>query len=145
MNIVGYDIADIPDSEVEWLWYGYLAKRNLTLLSGAPKAGKSTLLFDFLKQMKDNKPCLGLSTTCAPTVLVTEESLQLVKARSKSLGLLSAPLHVLPLQPGLSWPMVIAYTKNLIVHNNYGLVIIDTVARFWDAYDENDGRQCKNC
>src|SRR3990172_6410298 len=108
MPVQGFDIATLPEWNVEWLWQGFIAKRNLTLLSGAPKSGKSTLLFRLLQSMFASQPFLGLPSTSVPTVLLTEESVPLLRRRRDTLALASAPLHVLPLQLGLSWPVCIA-------------------------------------
>lgn len=139
-EIQGWDIAQLPQWNVEWLWRGYLARRNLTLLSGTPKAGKSTLLFGFLKSLSQSEDFLGLGTTSVPTVLLTEESVPLLRQRRDELGLSTAPLHILPLQPGLSWPHCIAYIKRRIL-SGCGLVVVDTLSRFWGVSDENDAAQ----
>ena len=136
-EIKGWDISRLPTWNVDWLWNGYIARRNLSLISSWPKAGKSTLLFSFFQSFFANEEFLGLATSAAPTVLLTEEPVPLLRQRRDELGLATAPLHILPLQPGLSWPRCIAYIKGQIV-NGCGLVVIDTFSRFWGIDDEND-------
>lgn len=134
------EFSDLPDVHVEWIWHGYLARRNLTLLSAEPKMGKSTLLFDFLKKMNAGQPCLGLSTTSVPTALLTEESLPLLKMRRDSLDLSTLPLSVFTLRPGLTWPLAIARLKQKAVAGAK-LLVVDTLSRFWGVADENDAAQ----
>jgi len=136
-EIRGWDIAQLPTWNVDWLWNGYIARRNLSLISSWPKIGKSTLLFSFFQSFFASEEFLGLPTAAAPTVLLTEEPVPLLRQRRDALGLATAPLHILPLQPGLSWPRCIAYIKGKIV-NGCGLVVIDTFSRFWGIDDEND-------
>lgn len=139
-DIEWVEFSDLPDLHVDWIWRGYLAKRNLTLLSSEPKTGKSTLLFDFLKQMNAGEPFLELSTTPVQTALLTEESLPLLKMRRDSLHLETLPLSVITLQPGLTWPLVIAKLKQKALQGA-GLLVVDTLSRFWDVMDENDAAQ----
>ena len=39
--------ADVVPKDIEWLWRDWLARRKLSILAGAPGAGKSTLAFEF--------------------------------------------------------------------------------------------------
>ncbi len=36
IDIVGYDYGDLPDERVDWLWQGYLARGNMTVLAAPP-------------------------------------------------------------------------------------------------------------
>ncbi len=139
-EIQGWDIDQLPEWNVEWLWHGYVAKRNLTLLSSWPKVGKSTLLFSFFQHFFNGREFLGAATTPVPTLLLTEESVPLMRQRRDELGLAEYPLHILPLQTGLGWPNCIAYIKRRI-RNGTGLVVVDTLSRFWGVSDENDAAQ----
>ena len=139
-DIQGWHISQLPNWRVDWIWSGYIARRNLTLLSSVPKVGKSTLLFHLFKAMKGNQDFLDQSTVSVPTVLLTEEPVPLLIQRRDEFELADAPLHVLPLQPGLSWPRCIAYVKRLAIQG-YGLIVVDTLSRFWGIADENDAAQ----
>src|SRR3989337_4411398 len=139
-DIQGWHISQLPNWRVDWIWSGYIARRNLTLLSSVPKVGKSTLLFHLFKAMKGNQDFLDQSTVTVPTVLLTAEPVPLLIQRRDEFELADAPLHVLPLQPGLSWPRCIAYVKRLAIQG-YGLIVVDTLSRFWGIADENDAAQ----
>jgi hypothetical protein len=141
VEVIGHDIAEIPEERVEWLWQGYLARGNLTLLAADPKAGKSTLLFHLLSRMHSGHGFLGLRATSTPTLLFSEEAGGLVRTRAESLDLLDKPIHVVSIQPSLSWARTCGYTKYRVQHKGDKLVILDTISRFWDVTDENDAAQ----
>jgi hypothetical protein len=138
LDIVGHDFNNLPDEKVDWLWQGYLAAGNMTVLAAAPKAGKSTLLFDLLQCTRAREPFLGLETRPAKVLLFTEEAVPLLAHRRSQLGNLD--LHVVSLQPGLSWPKILAYSK-WKAQQGYNLVVMDTVSRFWPVQNEGDAVQ----
>lgn len=135
MEIRSYDFGDMPDEKVEWVWRGYIARGSVTVLAAPPKAGKSTMLFHFLAALQQSQPFLGLDTVKQKTLLFTEESLSLLNHRRSLLG--NMDIHAVPLQPGLSWPMVVGFAK-LKAQAGYNLIVVDTVSRFWDVHDEGN-------
>ena len=60
-------------AEPEWLWEGFVAPGALTVYSGPPKVGKSTLLFALFAALKDGTPFVGQATRQAGIALLTEE------------------------------------------------------------------------
>src|SRR5438067_11017322 len=59
---------------VDWLWHGYLARGNLTLLTSLWKAGKTTLVAGLLRRLGDGGEFLGRECRPARAVVVSEES-----------------------------------------------------------------------
>lgn len=138
LDIQSYDWRSLPDQKVDWIWEGYLAAGAMTVLASPPKAGKSTLLFHLLRAMREGQPFLNLRTRTEPTLLFTEEAIPLLRQRQEAFG--DLPLHVVPLQPGLTWPKILALSK-LRAQEGYRLVIMDTISRFWPVQNEGDAVQ----
>ena len=58
----------------DWLWDGYLAPGNITLLTSLWKTGKTTLLAGLLRALGQNEPFLGLGIRPGHALVVSEES-----------------------------------------------------------------------
>src|SRR5262245_54276890 len=58
----------------DWLWQGYLAAGNLTLLTSQWKVGKTTLLAMLLDRMKAGGELAGLPVKAGRAVVLSEES-----------------------------------------------------------------------
>ncbi|MBN1461018.1 MAG: AAA family ATPase, partial [Armatimonadetes bacterium] len=58
---------------IDWLWEGFLAPEHITLLSGFPKAGKTTLLAHLCRGMGDGGDLAG-SVGAGHVLVVSEES-----------------------------------------------------------------------
>lgn len=130
-----------PDEKVDWIWDGCLMQGGMTILAALPKAGKSTLLFDLLAAIRDGRPFLNMNTRAGTrTLLFSEEPASLMHERWKRLGDIPN-LRIVPLQIGLTWQKIVPYCKIKAQTDDRQLVIIDTLSRFWDVQDENDGRQ----
>jgi len=127
-------------AEVDWVWENYLAKGYITLLSGWPKAGKTTLLFGLIKALKTNQPFIDLKTKLDGKILiVTEENSQLYQVRILAANLSGEDVLILPAFE------VDCYTKEKVMEQIYialdqeslSLIIIDTLGEFWGVTDEN--------
>src|SRR5262245_25107706 len=58
-----------------WLWDGYLAPGNITLLTSLWKTGKTTLLTGRLRCLERGGPFLGRNLSAGKGLVVSEESL----------------------------------------------------------------------
>ena len=58
----------------EWLWDGYLAPGNITLLTSQWKTGKTTLLTGLLRCLERGEPFLGRALSAGKALVVSEES-----------------------------------------------------------------------
>src|SRR5687767_7198878 len=65
------------DPTVPWLWDGYIARHQVTLLTGQWKSGKTTLLAALLGRMGAGGTLAGQAVTAGRAVVVTEESASL--------------------------------------------------------------------
>src|SRR5207245_2095316 len=59
---------------IDWLWHGYLARGNLTLLTSLWKTGKTTLLTGLLQRLAAGGEFLGHRCVPARALVVSEES-----------------------------------------------------------------------
>ena len=69
-----------------WLWHGYLAPDNLTLLTSLWKSGKTTLLSVLLSRLRSGGSFAGLALAPANAVVVSEEGSALWDERTVKLG-----------------------------------------------------------
>jgi hypothetical protein len=58
---------------IPWVWHGFLARRNLTLLTGQWKIGKTTLLAALLARLEHGGTLAGRRVEPGRAVVITEE------------------------------------------------------------------------
>jgi hypothetical protein len=68
-EIWDHEVAAAPTA-IDWLWQGFLAPGNLTLLTSQWKAGKTTLLSMLLSRRKEGGTLAGLQVRPGKTVVV---------------------------------------------------------------------------
>src|SRR5438105_2882616 len=70
------DRLDSPTvaSTTDWLWHGYIARRNITLFTSQWKAGKTTLITGLLQQFANGGKFLDQPVVPAKPLVVSEES-----------------------------------------------------------------------
>src|SRR5260370_296873 len=68
------DLEQASASRLDWLWHGYLAAGNVTLLTSQWKAGKTTLLSILLDRMKSGGALAGRPVRAGRAGVVSEES-----------------------------------------------------------------------
>src|SRR4051812_43515704 len=71
----------------EWLVHGLLAPGHLTILWGARKLGKTTLITWLLKALEHGTPFLGLPTKTSRAIWLTESPAVLHRRQARSFGL----------------------------------------------------------
>src|SRR5437016_5873026 len=76
------DLEQASVSHLDWLWQGYLAAGNLTLLTSQWKTGKTTLLSLLLDRMKSGGALVGLPVKVGKAVILSEEAPALWLERS---------------------------------------------------------------
>src|SRR5262245_33487499 len=72
-----------PEEPLDWIWDGFIARRNLTLLTSQWKAGKTTLLSVLLNARVNGGQLAGLPVRAGKTLVVTEEPLSLWAERAR--------------------------------------------------------------
>jgi hypothetical protein len=130
---------------VEWLWEGFLAKGQSTIISSLWKTGKTTLICWLLKNIGENEQFLGKDTKNVNVLIISEESQAIWANRKEEYQLgINIWLSCRPLNRKTNtqqWIQFISKTVEFCVKNKIELVIIDTLATFWPVRDENDATQ----
>ncbi len=130
--------AVLAASETEdtvWAWRGYIPQGGLVLFCAPPKTGKSTLAYHLAGAVSHGKPFLGQKSTKSPVlILAVEERRQDAANRARALGLEDdVYIHCGPLRAD-----AIPAIASFIMEKRVGLVIVDTLPRFWVLDNEND-------
>jgi hypothetical protein len=138
-----------PATPLTWLWQGYLASGNVTLLTSQWKTGKTTLLSLLLDRMRTGGALAGFPVAAGNALVLSEEAAAFWDERDRRLqlhghvGLLSQPFaEALTLERWLAlldWILALHATRRL------SLVAIDSAASFLPVgVEQNAGRalQC---
>lgn len=129
-----------------WLWEGFIAKGQITLLSGLPKVGKTTLLWHVLRQMHSGGE-LGGSIQPARILILSEEpsgfwagrqascpagdgSHVYLRCRGKGLGARSKPTQI-------QWELYLQALGDIVRKAPFDLVVLDTWCGVGPVLDEN--------
>lgn len=126
----------------EWLWRGYIARGNLTLLTSLWKAGKTTLLTGLLQHFGTGKPFLGRECIEARSIIVSEESRHhwVERLRTMPVGqhsrLMARPFLGRP-SPD-AWAQLIDHACSLRQAGELDLLVIDPLASFLPGRSESD-------
>lgn len=138
------ELCAAAGTAVPWLWDGWIAEGNLTLLAGREKAGKSTLLFAFMRALLDGRPFLDRPTRTKPIIMLAEEADASLAEKLRRFGLADEAERVrlltrsgLRSRPNLTDSMAWATAEARRV--GAGLIIVDTLSFFagLSAEDEN--------
>jgi AAA domain len=133
--------ADRPTA-ADWLWHGYLAAGNVSLLTSQWKAGKTTLTSVLLSKLGAGGTLAGLTVRAGRAVVVSEESSALWVARGERLAFgpnvrfLCRPFLGRPTPAG--WRALIDHLLQQRWSDGLDLVVIDTLASFLPTSGENN-------
>jgi hypothetical protein len=128
-----------------WLWQGYLAPGNLTLLTSLWKAGKSTLISVLLARMKTGGTIAGLPVSAGRAVVVSEEPAEKWVERSRRVDLdghvdwFCLPFAGTPTED--AWLELLGRIARLHEERPVALLVIDSLANLSPARSENDAVQ----
>ena len=133
-------ITTIPD-RFNWLWDGYLALQQITLLTGQWKIGKTSLLSCLLSRMGQGGELVGLEVKPGRAIVLSEEGASLWRGRSLRHGIGE---HVeFAFRPFLHrptmrhWGMLMENLKQIHRREKLDLVVFDPLATLWPCRDEN--------
>jgi hypothetical protein len=139
------DLNQAPRPQASWLWRGYLAPGNVTLLTSQWKAGKTTLLSILLSRLKTGGLLAGLPLTPGKAVVVSEESPERWRERSQKLDFGN---HVCwycrPFQGKPSseqWLALLDRLAELHSRHNLNLVAIDPLSSFFPGRGESNAER----
>ncbi len=132
--------------EPPWLLPGYVARFAVALLAGRPKVGKSTLVCALLADVARGDPFLGLQTSRAGVLLLTEERRDTLAEKARVLGLIRfrhgaspigggnelPPVHALMRHDAgaTPWPEVVRQAMAYCARHELGLLCVDTFDRW---------------
>jgi hypothetical protein len=135
-------------SEADWRWRGYLAVGCFTLLTALWKAGKTTLLVHLIKALEEDGYFCDQKTTPCGVLVVSEEPAKLWVERRDRLTIGDHALFLIRPFRGrpdyLTWREFILYLEAIVKGEGIGLVILDTLTRFWPVADENNAAEVLN-
>jgi hypothetical protein len=115
---------------------------GVSLISGPPKAGKSTLAAQLQRCRETGARLFGAwDVTTGPTLLVTEEGGVPVVYKAEGMHALDVLDRRSALAAGLAFDGVLAVVREWGETNPGGLVFIDTLAIWAGIEDENDAGQ----
>jgi RecA-family ATPase len=126
----------------DWLWHGYLAAGNITLLASQWKAGKTTLLAALLARMQAGGEMAGLAVRPGNALVLSEEGPALWQMRNElfhfgdNVALVSRPFQGKPTPE--QW---IDLMNQLVERRSQGgldLLAIDPLISFLPGRTEND-------
>ena len=146
-NILDY-LRGVPE-HVPWLIKNIAFANGITLISGEPKAGKSTFAAQIMTvreaEYDNQESFLGEGVTVGPTLLVTEESG--VPVRYKVGHLSKLDVYDLSAAGGEKFTAtlqkIVDWANERCVEHT-GLVLIDTLSVWAGIEDENDATQVTN-
>ena len=139
-EVWGDDLEDMAAAPTSWLWDGYLAHDNITLLTSQWKSGKTTLLSVLLARREAGGHIAGRAVVAGRTAVVSEESLTLWGERrrklgfGRSVGFLCRPFGAKPTQE--EWLALIDRLAVLGSARGVDLAVIDPLAAFLPGRDE---------
>ena len=128
--------ADTPP-EPPWIVKDYIAIGAVTLLTGKPKAGKSTLACAIAEAVDAaSASFIGRTVTGGPVVYVSEEDAQTLRPKlSNSSG--SEALTRNAAWPKPTWSEVVTAAVTKANDISAVLLVIDSLS-FWSSFNEND-------
>lgn len=133
--------TDTGNTEIEWIWKGYIAKGLKTEISAFWKAGKTTLLIEVIKSILSEQLFAGMETRPAKIYIVSEEPrITWINRRIKQ-DLKGFTVRCKPFPRKLNRPEWEQYLERLAKYckeNNFDLVVFDTISDFWPIFKEED-------
>jgi hypothetical protein len=133
----------MTESAADWLWHGFVARGNLTLLTSAWKSGKTTLLSLLLSRRKSGGALAGLAVKPGKTVVITEEPPRLWAERAcrcdfgGQVCFFPQPFRSIPTLA--QWQALIDRIRALHDQHGFDLVVIDPLAPFLRSENQPKG------
>ena len=127
-----HELTTVQQPAADWLWHGFLARGNVTLLTAMNKSGKTTLLTLLLARRRQGGTLAGLAVQPGKTVVVSEEdpALWAERARRFDFGgnvcFVSRPFLSIP-RPD-QWHTLLARILQLREQHGLDLLVLDPLA-----------------
>ena len=125
------EIGDLEFKPLKWLIKGVLPMDGVTIISSAPKTGKSMLVYSMLLDAVGGKPILGISTLVRPLrVLYLDLENSLRTVQSRLVAKLGSSKYPTRMDIANIWPRVGAgfYTRldRYLLEHKIDLLVVDT-------------------
>jgi hypothetical protein len=141
---VPFDRLDTLDGDncTNWIWDGYLARGNITLLTSLWKAGKTTLVAGLLERLGSAGKFLDHACAQARALVVSEESREHWAERRRLFPI--GPHAELITRPFLTrpsprqWSDLIDHALRLRAKKRLDLFVVDPLASFLPGHSESD-------
>jgi hypothetical protein len=139
------DLKAATRASWSWLWDGYLAPGDVTLLTSLWKAGKSTLISVLLSRMKTGGAIAGRAVAAGHAVVISEEPPEKWVERSQRVDLdghvvwFCRPFAGTPTEA--AWLELLARLERLHERQPIALLVIDSLANLSPMRSENDAVQ----
>ncbi|MBI3408524.1 MAG: AAA family ATPase [Planctomycetes bacterium] len=139
------EITTTQESAADWILPGFIAGRNMTLLTSMWKAGKTTLLAHLLSRRHGGKTLFGLPVSPGKTVVISEEPRSLWADRCRRfefggrLCLIPQPFPHLPTAE--EWRNLMTQVGQLRAAHDIDLLVVDSVTHFLRAESASRGVQ----
>ncbi len=136
------EVHAAAEAGMVWLWQGYLAPGNITLLTSQWKTGKTTLLSVMLARLRDGGSLAGLPLARGRAVVVSEEGLAHWSRRGRKLGIgnnvsfFCRPFRGRPRTQ--QWLALIDRLSEMHAEHGIDLVVIDPLASFLPGRGESN-------
>jgi hypothetical protein len=143
------DLQKTAAPDIAWLWQGYLAPGNVTLLTSQWKTGKTTLVSILLHHMKTGGPVAGLPVAPAKILVLSEESPEHWLQRSRNFDYTThvawfcRPFDGKP--TAAQWLQFLDHILTLHQHLGLQLLVIDPLATFLPGRNENNAGVMMEC
>src|SRR5439155_12284867 len=135
------ELTAAAQKQLAWLWHGYLAPGNVTLLTSQWKSGKTTLVSILLARLKEAGQLAGLPVGAGKVAVVSEESPMHWYLRSQKLNFgnnvcwFCRPFRGKP--SAEEWLGLVDVLAELRTTEGIDLVVIDPLASFLPGRDES--------
>jgi AAA domain len=142
------DLKTAAQQHWDWLWQGFLAPGNVTLLTSLWKSGKSTLISVLLSRLKTGGAIAGLPVRAGRAVVISEEPPQMWLDRSAVVDLdghidwFCQPFRGQPTEE--AWRELLGQVARLHERKRVDLLVIDSLANLSPLKNENDAVQMLN-
>jgi len=129
-----HEVPATNQPAVDWLWHGFIAHGQMTLLTSQWKAGKTTLLAMLLSRRKAGGNLAGLAVQPGKTVIISEEPMPLWTDRIRhydfggQVCFFCQPFRAIP-SPD-QWQLLLDQILALRQRHPFDLAVIDPLAPF---------------
>jgi hypothetical protein len=131
-----------PTAGTQWLWHGYLARRNITVFTSVWKSGKTTLLAGLLHHLANDGTFLGRACQASKVLVVSEEADEHWIERQRGIPLdnhvklLSRPFRGNPTPD--QWKELTDYAEAQTRSGQLDLLVVDPLSTFLPGRSEAD-------